>query len=74
MLLGAIGLAEKEILRFKFFMRSQRVMWHHGRLSVPICHHPDNSGGIGLAEEQGRRKLFSVGGLKSNSKSLTKKD
>ena len=54
--LEAIGLAEKEMLCFKFFiwptrLRSQRVMWLHGWLSVTIRHYPDNSGGIGLVGE-----------------------
>ena len=43
--LGTIGLAEKEILCFKFShdiarLHSQRVMWLNGWLSVTISHQP----------------------------------
>ena len=54
--LGAIGLAEKEILRFKFFMWPHKTAKSKSHVtpyvvSVAICHHPSNSGGIGLVEE-----------------------
>ena len=54
--LGAIDFAEKEIyvLNFSWYLTrlsSQRVMWLNVWFSVTMRHHPANSSGIGLVEE-----------------------
>ena len=50
--IGALGLAEEDILQGLTRLSNQRVMWLHGWLFVTIRHYPAKSGDVSLAQEE----------------------